>query len=344
MVVIPVSQSGMKISVNSVFNAQKVMITDGQLTSCSSILNFECPKDAEFCAVEELDEVADIPLQDEVCGLDFVYLYALPEEVGGELAIEVKLSSTGEVNCVTNNAHKKQEDTLVGPSSNHGEPTGNHPVKHPESTPANQEPEVATNNGNTETTTAESGSTDTQASSNAISDQQYCAQLDFDTCESSTTDVCLSKCMWVNCKVTNQENLTTQTSSGCVPVTWSNANLQQMCNSMEEFAKATTEHQVIEHPVCEQKAQQNINDTGSHSHVLRVVGFVLLAFFFVFMVVVCYYRYQFRKNRVGPFSPPSWCPNCLFPTMSHEDIHMFLPIGARKKNQDMEMDYNPPVL
>jgi len=203
--------------------------------------------------------------------------------------------------------------------------------------------------GNVEDQSSESGAAtgingnNEGATNTTISDEEYCGQLDFDTCVPANTEICSSRCMWINCKVNNSENETTQTSSGCVPLTWTPDKLQNMCDSMEEYHAAAPENQMIDYPVCEANTGQAIGGDGAHSHVLKIVGLVFLSFFLVFMLVVCCYRRQFRKHQRGCFTPPSWCPNCLFPTMS-DDMHMFLPIGARNKNQDREMDYTPPVL
>jgi len=121
---IPVNQTGVNITVNNIFNAAKMMITDVELTTCAEIVEFDCPDGANFCGVEELDETANIELQDEVCNLKFLYLYVFAEKIGGESAIEVKVTPLQKAQCPADNSDgSEEEDTLEGPADNSGEPT-----------------------------------------------------------------------------------------------------------------------------------------------------------------------------------------------------------------------------
>jgi len=43
------------------------------------------------------------------------------------------------------------------------------------------------------------------------------------------------------------------------------------------------------------------------------LSFVVLLFGGVFAFFVGFYRYSLNKYRIAPFSPPSFCPNFLFP-------------------------------
>jgi len=72
--------------------------------------------------------------------------------------------------------------------------------------------------------------------------------------------------------------------------------------------------------------------------ILGRVLFGFACFGFVILIACIYnYRYQINKYKVAPFTPPSFCPSCLFPKVTSGSGNGFGGYGSIEIGE-----YNPP--
>ena len=108
---IPINKRSTRVDVEGIFNANSILLTDGQFTNCSEVASFECPEDATFCRSKNLhlfqvskfdkEQVIDptgtieIELQQEACCVENAYLYVLPDDAAKAIAYKVRVEDIG---------------------------------------------------------------------------------------------------------------------------------------------------------------------------------------------------------------------------------------------------------
>jgi len=300
-----------KINADSILNTRAIIVTSTQFKECDDISEFDCPKTG-FCQVQNLqDEDGDnngVMLDSEACDVEVLYVYPIPIDSTDKMDLEIKATFNDDLQC------------------------------------DNISTDASVTVSNSDDQTAETSTEATENSSDASDIElakavEICSSKDVDTCQ-TTTDACSSQCMWINCGVETGEGQVTNTSSSCVPLAYTQRNLQQECEAQDEFASASVSQQIISYPDCSAPEQdQSSSDSINLQHpVARMIGLTILSMFTLFVVIVCFYRCQFRKHGEGPFNPPSCCPGFLFP---RHKANGFTSMNTHKRQEMME--YEPPV-
>jgi len=108
---------------------------------------------------------------------------------------------------------------------------------------------------------------------------------------------------------------------------------------VNESGKQTTDEETktVVTPTPSEEIKTEIKATPFMTILGRVI-FGFACFGLIILIACIYnYRYQINKYKVAPFTPPSFCPSCLFPKVTSGSGNGFGGYGSIEIG-----DYNPP--
>jgi len=302
MLKIPLVNAGIEVHIYPYINTERMMLTTTPLATCDEILDFICPKNADFCETSRIADESDLEIDQPACRNEYVYLYLAPQDYREKSSFEVYITVTDDVQC---DAPMNQGTDSMNQQS------------------GDQQSGIEDTDNNF---------SDSDEAIDNLSDWDFCGVLDEPMCQTDPTN-CSSRCIWTSCSV-NMTGILTQTEGACVPAGTNKSTIVEICSADEEFTTAAPENQVIYMPTCAVTLDQST--ISPHTSILKMIFTVFMISFSLFMILVCFYRYQFRKYQVGPFRSPEWCPRFVFPR--HRTEGGFVPIVV-----ETQLEYQPPV-